>query len=98
MRVAQVGGLLVTVWFLGCSSNSSNNTGGTGGTNGTGSSGTQATSNSSSTTGEAGSGGAPATLESQVSACTEQLSAAQIEANLELVGSLDQSVHELVAC
>jgi len=48
--------------------------------------------------GEAGAGGAPATLESQVSACSEGLSDAEIEANLELVGSLDQSVHELVAC
>jgi hypothetical protein len=33
-----------------------------------------------------------------VSACTEELSTSEIEANLELVGSLDQSVHELVAC
>lgn len=43
-------------------------------------------------------GGAPVDLADQVSDCTESLDAREISANLDLVESLDLSVHELVAC
>ena len=103
MRFLRLGGLLVTCWCLGCSSSSSNSTSNGGntsaGTNG-GSGGSSAanTTSPTTTTGAAGSGGAPVSLEDQVSECSESLDEGEVAANLDLVASLDQSVHELVAC
>ncbi|HEY6724782.1 MAG TPA: hypothetical protein VI197_12165 [Polyangiaceae bacterium] len=101
MRTARVGGLVLTCWFLGCSSGPASST--TGGTNSAGAGGsgggsTVTTTNASGTTGLAGTAGAPVDLSEQVSECSGSLDEREVAANLELVGSLDLSVHELVAC
>jgi len=105
MRVHRIGGWVAACLLLGCGSNPSSTTsgGGSGGTTGTvtsGSNGSNTTSTSGTTgvAGAAGAAGAPVSLEDQVSECSGSLADSEVAGNLELVGSLDQSVHELVAC
>jgi len=104
MRISKLGLCSLFSVALACSSNgsgtsSSGSTSGSGGSGGSGSSSTSTSSStSSSTTGSAGAGGQALDLPEQVSACSADLNESSVEANLELVGSLDNSVHELVAC
>ena len=103
MRVHRVGGFVAACWLLGCSSSPSSTTG-SGGSGGStnaaasGGSGGSSATTSPSTTGVTGAAGAPVSLEDQVSDCSGSLEVSEVAGNLELVGSFDQSVHELVAC
>jgi len=103
MRVHRVGGWVAVCLLLGCSSSpssttSANGSGGSTSTVTSGGSGGSSSTTTSGTTGAAGAAGAPVSLEEQVSECSGSLDASEVAGNLELVGSLDQSVHELVAC
>jgi len=111
MRMLRLGMFSLFAFSAACSSGGNNKnsgsngstgtSGGSGGSatsQGTGGSGGSGTGGGAGATGDAGAGTGALDPADQVSSCSDDLSSATVDANLELVGSLDNSVHELVAC